>query len=778
MKKKIFFLLAALFTAPLCASAEEAPPQVLISEVNWAGSTLSAADEWLELQNLEGEAIDLTGWSIEGAATSGGTLFLPDGAVMEPNSIYLISNYAADASTLSIESTFTTTNISLGNSGLALVLRDGSGTEINRAGDGGSPPAGFSGAGELGGPASMIRVDGGWMTAETSLNFDVDVVQFGTPGIADVAIEIPTPPEPAPEEPVPNPLIGELAPDPVIQELVPQIGEPITEPTEPEIIEISPEVPPTEPEPVVELVPEPPAPEPLPQPVPEPVTTYAPGDLLIHEVMSDPDTGPEWVEITNPGASAIELEGWSVREGAGTSSALLGTIDPGGFARAEFSNRLNNDGDHIDLIDPSGQVIDAHDYGDSVEIPLTETTPEPSVDATEPEETVEEPVEIEAPVEIVKTLRVKEMLPNPEGDEAIGEYIIIENFGADPIMLDGWELADETRAYALAGELDALTSLTLSRSLTNLALNNTSAETVTLTSPEGDVIDTVTYERAEEGVVYARDDAGWNWEGVSASAESEIIPDTQPEPNVVGSNTSKTTHPDPKPSVARASGRSVASSTQTHEGVVVALPGTFGSQVMYIDGLQIYQYYGDFPALAIGDVVRATGTPSSNHGEPRLKISSASSLSIIGTQEVAPLLATLSELDGQTGKLIQVAGLVLERSEDRFILEENGVELEVVLKEGSGIAASSVEPGQHLTVTGVLSVYDGKWKLLPRSTDDLVFETTEAVAGATVEEHHGIGAAAWGTLLASATAAAVAGRWWFVRKQKRTIGRPSLAPAI
>lgn len=46
-----------------------APLDVVIGEVAWAGTTVSTADEWIELRNNQSVAIDLNGWTLN--ATDG-----------------------------------------------------------------------------------------------------------------------------------------------------------------------------------------------------------------------------------------------------------------------------------------------------------------------------------------------------------------------------------------------------------------------------------------------------------------------------------------------------------------------------------------------------------------------------------------------------------------------------------------------------------------------------------------------------------------------------------
>ena len=88
------FAIAAL-AGPMRVQAESgAPLSVVFSEVAWAGSSMSNADEWIELYNTREETVDMSGWIVQGAATGGGDLTIPDTTIIQPHSTFLIANYA------------------------------------------------------------------------------------------------------------------------------------------------------------------------------------------------------------------------------------------------------------------------------------------------------------------------------------------------------------------------------------------------------------------------------------------------------------------------------------------------------------------------------------------------------------------------------------------------------------------------------------------------------------------------------------------------------------
>jgi hypothetical protein len=70
-------------------------------------------------------------------------------------------------------------------------------------------------------------------------------------------------------------------------------------------------------------------------------------------------SSPDWVELYNPGEEIASLDGWVIRDETQSNKIdLAGLICPGSFRKFDFSNRLNNGGDEIRLIDGDGNEID------------------------------------------------------------------------------------------------------------------------------------------------------------------------------------------------------------------------------------------------------------------------------------------------------------------------------------------------------------------------------------------------------------------------------------
>ncbi|MBI2723816.1 MAG: lamin tail domain-containing protein [Chloroflexi bacterium] len=112
--------------------------------------------------------------------------------------------------------------------------------------------------------------------------------------------------------------------------------------------------------------------------------------IVINEVLYDPDGGDdasgEWVELYNPGATVVDLGGWSLADAAASDALPGGTIAPRGYVviaasdsfyeaypnvvapvivlGTRIGNALGNSLDRLILRDGSGVVVDAVSWGD------------------------------------------------------------------------------------------------------------------------------------------------------------------------------------------------------------------------------------------------------------------------------------------------------------------------------------------------------------------------------------------------------------------------------
>ena len=180
--------------------------RVVISEVMWMGSDLSTADEWVELTGVDDGAasfpLSLSGWTLRVQSGTGENVLARFGGDVgiQSGQYLLVSNYPAAASRLVVDPALSTTAMMLPNTKLLLRLYDGHGTLVDEVDDGVGVP--FAGANPSGGgpQASMERISllgagnakENWQTALRTLGFDPGAPIFGTPGFPRL-VETPSP---------------------------------------------------------------------------------------------------------------------------------------------------------------------------------------------------------------------------------------------------------------------------------------------------------------------------------------------------------------------------------------------------------------------------------------------------------------------------------------------------------------------------------------------------------------------------------------------------------
>lgn len=137
--------------------------------------------------------------------------------------------------------------------------------------------------------------------------------------------------------------------------------------------------------------------------VPAAAAHAAPGDMVISELMFDPPSGvdgDEFLELTNTGATAVDLSGWcfsgiTLCFAAGTTLPAAGRLVVGkdaarfqlqyGFAPAAvYTGSLSNGGETITLRDATSAVIDTVTYTDRDPWPTTTDGTGPSLELMDP----------------------------------------------------------------------------------------------------------------------------------------------------------------------------------------------------------------------------------------------------------------------------------------------------------------------------------------------------------------------------------------------------------
>jgi len=105
---------------------------VFFNELMWRGSSVSSADEWIELKNDSDEIVDISGWKVIIRKDSNDTIIqIPNNEQIAPWGFYLVANNNKDCqfegkkSILEIDPDLIDSRLNLNNSDLHLVLNDG-----------------------------------------------------------------------------------------------------------------------------------------------------------------------------------------------------------------------------------------------------------------------------------------------------------------------------------------------------------------------------------------------------------------------------------------------------------------------------------------------------------------------------------------------------------------------------------------------------------------------------------------------------------------------------
>jgi len=426
MKKGLFLILILIMIVPLIAisliieikplitRAEAEIPTVIINEVAWAGSSVSSADEWIELKNTTSENIELTGWQVTGLTNDDSVISLGTNAcldanqnkitcIIQANGYFLIANndkehtFTNGTSVLNTDPNYITSaiNIASGNMALKISLYNGDwqddGLLIDEAWDGSAPSCGSNSA-----KTSMERnkeyglgnLPESWHEANEAINLDEGIFDKATPKAPNSFKPLDAP-MPIITSVVPNTAeidtifeIEEITGDNFVIEGNTQIqiykDDTVISATEvhvasPTIIDsaqfdltgtkagnwdliiINPDTQETT-LPNAFLLTE-----------PEEEIIYS-NDIIINELYPKPDTSSndEFIELYNTGSNSINLQDWKLddqypggsAEYTITDNLIIEPYHYLTFSKPQTHISLNDTGDYVRLIQPDDNVLD------------------------------------------------------------------------------------------------------------------------------------------------------------------------------------------------------------------------------------------------------------------------------------------------------------------------------------------------------------------------------------------------------------------------------------
>jgi hypothetical protein len=475
-----FLLCSGFFVASICS----ADASVVINEVAWMGTTVSANSEWMELKNLSSADIDLTGWTLSAAdgspkITLKGTITANGYFLLERTSDDSVPGVAADQ----------IYSGALGNGGENLSLKDASGNLVDQIDASGGWPGGDNTTKQT----LERKDDGTWQTgAEPG----------GTPKTANSsgAISVAPNDQNSGDESQGGQADGQS-----------QNSDSSSQTQEDDSSGFV-------------------------------AGGAVYGSVLINEFVSYPAAGAnEWVELYNPSGGKLSLSGWTIVDGSGAATVLSGGFDANNyyfFVKEKFKGALNNSGDEINLYSGTDNLIDRVVYGKYGDAPannapapaqgeacalkvdgqktlyskddyfLTETPTKgkPNIISAPAEQNIIDSSSTAAdPGKIIIT----EILPDPSIAQTKGEFIELYNSSGAAIDLTGYKIeVDGGRSFEfgkflnLTRQLPAQSYFPLYRTDSNLILDNNGG-TIKLYKPGGSsAVQTLKYGIAPSGGSY------------------------------------------------------------------------------------------------------------------------------------------------------------------------------------------------------------------------------------------------------------------------------------
>lgn len=151
-----------------------------------------------------------------------------------------------------------------------------------------------------------------------------------------------------------------------------------------------------------------------------------------------------------------------------------------------------------------------------------------------PEPTLNETEEIQEILEYPKNIIFVKIMPSPKGSDEKNEYFEIKNTNNFEVDLANWEIRDKegsTNSYILNQKIKAFETLILKRPETKIVLNN-SGDGLELLDPNKEIVDSVSFEKAQTGIAFLKTTNGWQWEEIKKQAKA-LSQETVPEKSTI-----------------------------------------------------------------------------------------------------------------------------------------------------------------------------------------------------------------------------------------------------
>lgn len=524
--------------------------------------------------------------------------------------------------------------------------------------------------------------------------------------------------------------------------------------------------------------------------------TYA-AKIIVTEFLPDPedsDADNEFIEIYNAGSQDENIGKWIIEDRAGKiktylipESIIIKTGEFKVFMSSETRIVLNNSGDGIVLKNKNSEIQDktpissaaSEDVsyaladnglwvwtkkptlGSKNEIEMEEKKESPAKAAETSEKDLENKPEETINYDYSDGIIITEILPDPEGsDNKLNyEWIEIYNDSDKEVDLNGWAIDDiqnkGSKRYVLeeSRKIGPQKYLIFSKEETNLILNNTEDE-VNILWPDGTIVDGISYKKPKEGFSYGLFGSGeWGWSSKPSPGKENIVSEAeivkkQTQDKMADEEENETeeglVYGDAD--LENRAGKNITEFIETDvesakklprfssvkvSGIVSVSPGIFQDNMFYISGsgMQIFSYSKIFGGIKLGDKVELFGKMSEIGGEKRLLVESPDLLKIINHDNLLePKMISTGEIgEKYEGYLVLVEGKVAEVSGSMFYVDDDSGKAKVYIKSGTKIKKPAVSAGDMVNVTGVVSRTSLGYRLLPRFQNDIKIGKTSGI---------------------------------------------------
>lgn len=277
-------------------------------------------------------------------------------------------------------------------------------------------------------------------------------------------------------------------------------------------------------------------------------------EIRINEVLADPDSGNEFIELYNPSDEVVMLSGWRLCDlstydasaqkcNATHKNTYTFPIDtqilPHAFITLHYKTELkfilNNTNEEIFVENAFAHTIDHYIYKTShkgrtwnyAKPAWYEENPTPgATNALNP---------------LTKDylpLTLNEIFPHPAQDQDLNEFVEIYNPFSETLSVKDWTIRDSSQSGSFVFSPSTFSPCTTdpdtclnipSRSFLavyrrdfSFALNDSGTETISLIAPNGKILSTITYDGSKENLSFNRSDS-WYWS--KPTPQNENMPD-------------------------------------------------------------------------------------------------------------------------------------------------------------------------------------------------------------------------------------------------------------